>query len=40
VPWHLHPTGFLYLQHGKPLGYGKNKDKGIRMRGTEMEVIS
>jgi 2-oxoglutarate ferredoxin oxidoreductase subunit beta len=29
----------LYLQHGKPLVYGKNKDKGIRMRGTEMEVI-
>jgi 2-oxoglutarate ferredoxin oxidoreductase subunit beta len=30
----------LYLQHGKPLVFGKNKDKGIRMRGTEMEVIT
>ncbi len=29
----------LYLEQGKPLVYGKNKDKGIRMRGTEMEVI-
>jgi 2-oxoglutarate ferredoxin oxidoreductase subunit beta len=30
----------LYLEHGKPLVFGKAKDKGIRMRGTEMEVIS
>jgi 2-oxoglutarate ferredoxin oxidoreductase subunit beta len=29
----------LYLQHGKPLVYGKNKDKGIRMNGSHMEVI-
>jgi len=29
----------LYLEQGKPLVYGKNKDKGIRMRGTQMEVI-
>ncbi|HEY9421401.1 MAG TPA: 2-oxoacid:ferredoxin oxidoreductase subunit beta [Thermoanaerobaculia bacterium] len=29
----------LYLEHGKPLVYGKNKDKGIRMRGTQMEVV-
>jgi 2-oxoglutarate ferredoxin oxidoreductase subunit beta len=29
----------LYLEHGKPMVFGKNKDKGIRMRGTEMEVI-
>jgi 2-oxoglutarate/2-oxoacid ferredoxin oxidoreductase subunit beta len=31
--------GVLSLEHGKPLVFGKNKDKGIRMRGTEMEVI-
>src|SRR5262245_5782758 len=31
--------GVIYLEHGKPLVFGKNKDKGIRMRGTEMEVI-
>ncbi|MFL6261687.1 MAG: 2-oxoacid:ferredoxin oxidoreductase subunit beta [Thermoanaerobaculia bacterium] len=29
----------LYLEHGKPLVFGKNKDRGIRMRGTQMEVI-
>jgi 2-oxoglutarate/2-oxoacid ferredoxin oxidoreductase subunit beta len=29
----------LYLEHGKPLIYGKNKDRGIRMRGTQMEVV-
>jgi 2-oxoglutarate ferredoxin oxidoreductase subunit beta len=31
--------GVIQLEHGKPLVFGKNKDKGIRMRGTEMEVI-
>ena len=30
--------GVLQLEHGKPLVYGKGT-KGIRMRGTEMEVI-
>jgi 2-oxoglutarate ferredoxin oxidoreductase subunit beta len=29
----------LYMEHGKPLVFGKARDKGIRMRGTEMEVI-
>jgi 2-oxoglutarate/2-oxoacid ferredoxin oxidoreductase subunit beta len=29
----------LYLEHGKPLVFGKNKDRGIRMNGTQMEVI-
>jgi 2-oxoglutarate/2-oxoacid ferredoxin oxidoreductase subunit beta len=29
----------LYLEQGKPLVYGKNKDKGIRMNGSHMEVI-
>ncbi|HVR95523.1 MAG TPA: 2-oxoacid:ferredoxin oxidoreductase subunit beta, partial [Thermoanaerobaculia bacterium] len=29
----------LYLEHGKPLVFGKAKDKGIRMHGTQMEVI-
>jgi 2-oxoglutarate ferredoxin oxidoreductase subunit beta len=29
----------LYLEQGKPLVFGKSKDKGIRMRGTELEVI-
>src|SRR4030095_9014041 len=29
----------LYLEHGRPLVFGKAKEKGIRMRGTEMEVV-
>jgi 2-oxoglutarate ferredoxin oxidoreductase subunit beta len=29
----------LYLEHGKPLLFGKAKDKGIRMNGTQMEVV-
>jgi 2-oxoglutarate ferredoxin oxidoreductase subunit beta len=28
------------LQHGKPLVFGKAKDKGIRLNGTELEVIN
>src|SRR6202035_4628059 len=31
--------GTLYLEHGKPMVFGKSHDKGIRMKGTEMEVI-
>jgi 2-oxoglutarate ferredoxin oxidoreductase subunit beta len=29
----------LYMEHGKPLIFGREKNKGIRMRGTQMEVI-
>jgi 2-oxoglutarate/2-oxoacid ferredoxin oxidoreductase subunit beta len=29
----------IYLEHGKPLVFGKAKDKGIRMSGTHMEVV-
>jgi 2-oxoglutarate ferredoxin oxidoreductase subunit beta len=29
----------IYLEHGKPLVFGKARDKGIRMSGTHMEVI-
>lgn len=29
----------LYLEHGKPLLFGPNREKGIRLRGTELEVI-
>jgi len=29
----------LYLEHGKPLIFGKEKDKGIRISGTRLEVI-
>jgi 2-oxoglutarate/2-oxoacid ferredoxin oxidoreductase subunit beta len=27
------------LEHGKPLIFGKNRDKGIRMNGTQLEVV-
>jgi 2-oxoglutarate ferredoxin oxidoreductase subunit beta len=29
----------LLLEHGKPLVFGKNSDKGIRMRGHSLEVV-
>src|SRR4029078_3363063 len=29
----------LYLEHGKALVFGKDKEKGIRMRGTQMEGV-
>jgi 2-oxoglutarate ferredoxin oxidoreductase subunit beta len=30
----------LLLEHGKPLVFGKSKDKGIRLRGLEPEVVT
>src|SRR5690242_3358583 len=30
----------VYLEHGKPLVFGKNSDKGIRLHGTTPEVVS
>jgi len=29
----------IQLQHGKPLVFGKNRDKGIRMSGLNLEVV-
>ncbi len=29
----------VMLEHGKPLIYGKNRDKGIRLNGLELEVV-
>src|SRR5690349_24489903 len=29
----------LYLEHGKPLIFGKNQNKGIRLHGTSPEVV-
>jgi 2-oxoglutarate ferredoxin oxidoreductase subunit beta len=29
----------LYLEHGKPMVFGKNRDKGIRARGLHLEVV-
>jgi 2-oxoglutarate ferredoxin oxidoreductase subunit beta len=30
----------LYLEHGKPLVFGKNREKGIRLHGLNPEVVS
>ena len=30
----------VQLEHGKPLVFGKNRDKGIRMRGFDLEVVT
>lgn len=29
----------VYLEHGKPLIFGKNKDKGVRLNGTTPEMV-
>ncbi|MCG3176725.1 MAG: hypothetical protein MOGMAGMI_01686 [Candidatus Omnitrophica bacterium] len=29
----------IYLEHGKPLIFGKNKDKGIRLSGSRAEIV-
>jgi 2-oxoglutarate ferredoxin oxidoreductase subunit beta len=33
------PETTLYLEHGKPLVFGKNHDKGIRLNGATPEVV-
>lgn len=33
------PDNVLYLEHGKPMVFGKNRDKGLRLRGLELEVV-
>src|SRR5205814_4782263 len=30
----------IYLEHGKPLIFGKESDKGVRLHGTDPEVVS
>ena len=30
----------ILLEHGKPLVFGKNRDRGIRMNGIELEIVS
>ncbi|HEX8474196.1 MAG TPA: 2-oxoacid:ferredoxin oxidoreductase subunit beta [Pyrinomonadaceae bacterium] len=29
----------IYLEHGKPMVFGKNRDRGIRMNGAQPEVV-
>jgi 2-oxoglutarate ferredoxin oxidoreductase subunit beta len=35
----LRPDNALYLEHGQPMIYGENQDKGIRLNGTRPEVV-
>ena len=30
----------LILEHGKPMIFGKNKDRGIRLKGLTLEVVT
>jgi 2-oxoglutarate ferredoxin oxidoreductase subunit beta len=34
------PDNTVMLEHGKPLIFGKNNEKGIRLNGTRLEVVS
>jgi 2-oxoglutarate ferredoxin oxidoreductase subunit beta len=34
------PETVVYLEHGKPLVFGKNRDKGIRLNGLNPEVVT
>src|SRR5207248_576457 len=31
--------GILYLEHGQPMVFGKNRDRGIRLNGLRPEVV-
>jgi 2-oxoglutarate ferredoxin oxidoreductase subunit beta len=33
------PDNVIYLEHGKPLIFGKDKKKGIRLNGTQPEIV-
>ena len=35
----VRPDHVLYLEHGQPMVFGKNRERGIRMNGTRPEVI-
>ncbi len=34
------PTPLLELEHGKPLIFGKDRDKGIRLNGMTPEIVT
>ncbi len=35
----MRPDTTLYLEHGKPMIFGKNRDKGIRLNGLSPEIV-
>ncbi|MCP5100472.1 MAG: CBS domain-containing protein, partial [Chloroflexi bacterium] len=36
----MRDDNILYLEHGKPMVYGKNLDKGIRLNGFKPEIVA
>jgi 2-oxoglutarate ferredoxin oxidoreductase subunit beta len=36
----VRPDKVLYLEHGKPMIFGKDRDRGIRMNGAHPEVVT
>jgi 2-oxoglutarate ferredoxin oxidoreductase subunit beta len=36
----VRPDKVLYLEHGKPMLFGKDRNKGIRMKGAHPEVVT
>ncbi len=36
---HTKDDHIVYLEHGKPMMFGKNRDKGIRLNGTSPEIV-
>ena len=39
TPKQIRDDNQVALEHGKPLIFGKNHDKGIRLRGLEPEIV-
>jgi 2-oxoglutarate ferredoxin oxidoreductase subunit beta len=39
TPKQIRDDNQVALEHGKPLVFGKNHDKGIRLRGLDLEVV-
>ena len=33
------PDNMVYLEHGKPMVFGKNRDRGVRLNGLDLEVV-
>ncbi|HEV2835143.1 MAG TPA: hypothetical protein VGW58_07490, partial [Pyrinomonadaceae bacterium] len=36
----VRPDRVLYLEHGKPMVFGKERNKGIRMNGAHPEIVT
>ena len=36
----MHNERTLYLEHGKPMLFGKERNRGIRLRGLDPEIVT